>query len=47
MNKKHQLKKMAREEREVRHAKKVVNGIFLILVLLAVLVILGYTLVTP
>ncbi|MDD5780914.1 MAG: hypothetical protein PUD40_07680 [Bacteroidales bacterium] len=42
MNKKHQQKVKAREAKQEQQAKKVVNGIFIALVVLAVLTMLGY-----
>ena len=44
MNQKHKAKLKARAEKQERQARKVVNGIALVLVLLAALVILAYTL---
>lgn len=44
MNKKHQMKVKAREAKQEQQAKKVVNGIFVALVLLAVLMGIAYCL---
>lgn len=44
MNKKHQMKVRAREAKQEQQAKKVVNGIFVALVLLAVLMGIAYCL---
>ena len=44
MNQKHKAKVKAREAKQERQARHVVNGIALVLVLLAALIILAYTL---
>ena len=41
MNKNHKAKLQAREEKQARQARKVFSGIFLVLILLAVLVIIA------
>ena len=43
MNQNHKSKLKAREVKEERQARKVFSGIFLVLILLAILVILAYT----
>lgn len=45
MNKKHQQKLKAREAKQEQQARKVFTGIFIALVVLAVLTIVGYCLV--
>lgn len=42
MNKKHQLRNKARSIKEARQARRVINGIFLALILLMVLSLIGY-----
>ena len=43
MNQNHKAKLKAREAKQERQARKVFSGIFLVLILLAILVILAYT----
>jgi|GEM_PF-973601 len=43
MSKKHQMKIKAREAREEKQAQKVIKGLFITLVLLAVLIMVGYS----
>lgn len=42
MNQKHQAKLKAREARQARQARRVINGIFIGLILLMVIFLLGY-----
>lgn len=42
MNKKHSQKVKAREVRQARQARRVVNGVFMGLIALMVLLLLGY-----
>ena len=44
MNQKHQAKLKAREAKQERQARKVINGIALVLLLLGALIVLAYTL---
>ncbi len=45
MNQKHKAKLKAREEKQARQARRIINGIFIGLIVLMVVILIGYNLI--